>query len=103
MAYFMDVHTDMKGLTQAQLKAAHDQDLANEKGTGVHFIRAWGDPKSGHVFCLSEGPNLAAVKARSTRRAATRPPRSTRCRSPSSRRGRGGVTVPRGAARQSAL
>jgi hypothetical protein len=62
MAYFMDVHTHMKGLTKDQLRAAHDQDLANEKGTGVHFIRAWGDPKSGHVFCLSEGPSLDAVK-----------------------------------------
>lgn len=62
MAYFMDVHKNMKGLTKDQLREAHDQDIANEKGTGVHFLKAWGDPKSGHVFCLSEGPDVAAVK-----------------------------------------
>lgn len=30
--------------------------------TGVHFIKAWADPKSGKVFCLSEGPSKEAVR-----------------------------------------
>jgi hypothetical protein len=61
MARFMDVHTDMRGLTREQLEEAHRKDLANEKVEGVHFIKAWADPKSGKVFCLSEGPSRDAV------------------------------------------
>lgn len=60
---FMDVHTDMKGINAEQLKAAHQKDLELEKGTNVHFLQAWADPKSGHVFCLSEGPSAEAVQA----------------------------------------
>jgi hypothetical protein len=59
---FMDVHTEMKGVTQDQLMEAHRKDLANEGREGVHFIKAWADPKSGRVFCLSEGPSAEAVQ-----------------------------------------
>jgi hypothetical protein len=38
-----------------------DERLALEKAEGVHFERAWLDPKSGKVFCLSTGPNEEAV------------------------------------------
>jgi hypothetical protein len=62
MARFMDVHTDMSGITAEQLKEAHQKDLDVEKDENVHFIHAWADPKSGKVFCLSEGPNMEAVK-----------------------------------------
>ena len=62
MAHFMDIHKNMKGLTKDQLLEAHNQDLANEQGTGVHFQKAWGDPTSGWVFCLSEGPNREAIQ-----------------------------------------
>jgi len=61
MPRFMDVHTEMKGVTQAQLAEAHRKDLKLEKAEGVHFIKAWADPKTGRVFCLSEGPNKEAV------------------------------------------
>jgi hypothetical protein len=61
MARFMDVHSDMRGVTREQLEAAHRKDLANETGSGVHFIKAWADPSSGKVFCLSEGPTREAV------------------------------------------
>jgi hypothetical protein len=63
MALFMDVHSDMKGVTQDQLREAHRKDLEVEKGKGVHFIKAWADPKTGKVFCLAEGPNKEAVMA----------------------------------------
>jgi hypothetical protein len=59
---FMDVHTDMKGITQEQLAEAHAKDLEAEKGTGVHFEHAWADPATGRVFCLSEGPDIETVK-----------------------------------------
>ena len=59
---FMDVHTDMKGLTAEQLTAAHQKDLENQKDTEVRFTHAWADPVSGRVFCLSEGPSAEAVQ-----------------------------------------
>jgi hypothetical protein len=61
MAMFMDVHSGMKGITAEQLQKEHAKDQANEKAEGVKFIKAWADPASGKVFCLSEGPNKDAV------------------------------------------
>lgn len=61
MPKFMDVHSGFVGVTQKQLEEAHARDLANEKPEGVHFERAWLDPASGKVFCLSTGPNKEAV------------------------------------------
>ncbi|MEU0966388.1 SCO4226 family nickel-binding protein [Streptomyces sp. NPDC005917] len=62
MPQFMDVHHGMKGLSAEQLKEAHEADLAIEKDEGVHFERAWADPVSGEVYCLSEAPSAEAVK-----------------------------------------
>ncbi|NXY94186.1 SCO4226 family nickel-binding protein [Streptomyces sp. BR123] len=62
MAKYMDVHHDMKGITREQLLAAHNADLAIEKDEGVHFERAWADPQSGTVYCLSEAPSADAVQ-----------------------------------------
>lgn len=61
MATFMDVHGGFVGVTAAQLKEAHERDLAIEGDEGVHFERAWLDPDSGKVFCLSTGPTKEAV------------------------------------------
>ena len=61
MAKFMDVHNGFVGVTAEQLKEAHERDLAIEKEEGVHFERAWLDPASGKVFCLSTGPSKEAV------------------------------------------
>lgn len=63
MARFMDVHSEMKNITQAQLEQAHNEDLKYEKEEqGVHFLQAWADPTTGRVFCLSEGPDRAAIE-----------------------------------------
>ncbi|MFJ3923211.1 SCO4226 family nickel-binding protein [Streptomyces sp. NPDC090022] len=62
MALYMDVHTDMKGVTADQLEAAHRADLAIEAQEGVHFKNAWADPESGVVYCLSEAPSADAVQ-----------------------------------------
>ncbi|MGW0393702.1 SCO4226 family nickel-binding protein [Streptomyces sp. NPDC003042] len=62
MATFMDVHTGMKGITEEALTAAHRADLAIEADEGVHFVKAWADPDSGTVYCLSEGPSADAVQ-----------------------------------------
>ncbi len=61
MATFMDVHDGFVGVTREQLEAAHAADLAIEGDEGVHFERAWLDPESGKVFCLSTGPSKEAV------------------------------------------
>ena len=58
---FMDIHDGFFGVTEAELQAAHDADLAIEAEEGVHFERAWLDPESGKVFCLSTGPSKEAV------------------------------------------
>ncbi|HEX7995011.1 MAG TPA: SCO4226 family nickel-binding protein [Streptosporangiaceae bacterium] len=61
MAKFMDVHSGFVGVTEDQLREAHQCDLAIEGAEGVHFERAWLDPASGKVFCLSSGPSRDAV------------------------------------------
>ncbi|MEU3254474.1 SCO4226 family nickel-binding protein [Streptomyces sp. NPDC006997] len=62
MPQFMDVHHGMKGITAEQLREAHKQDLAVEREEGVHFERAWADPESGTVYCLSAAPSADAVR-----------------------------------------
>lgn len=62
MATFMDVHVNMVGVTDQALLEAHQADLAIQGEEGVDFQRAWADPVTGHVFCLSEAPDAAAVQ-----------------------------------------
>ena len=57
----MDVHSGFVGVTEAQLRDAHDRDLAIEGDEGVHFERAWLDPELGKVFCLSTAPSKESV------------------------------------------
>jgi hypothetical protein len=61
MAKFMDVHSGFFGVTEDQLREAHERDLAVEGTEGVHFERTWLDPEAGKVFCLSSGPSKEAV------------------------------------------
>lgn len=77
MTRFMDVHHGMEGITADQLREAHQADLAIEKDENVHFERAWADPESGTVYCLSEAPRPRRSNA-STSARATRRTRSTR-------------------------
>jgi hypothetical protein len=58
----MDVHTSMAGVTSEALMAAHQADLDIQDDEGVNFKHAWADPKTGHVFCLSEAPSAEAVQ-----------------------------------------
>ena len=62
MPQFMDVHVGMVGVTEEALSAAHQADLDVQGQEGVTFHQAWADPKTGHVFCLSEGPSADAVQ-----------------------------------------
>ena len=62
MPTFMDVHRGFVGVTAEQLQAAHEADQKIEAEEGVHFERAWLDPTSGAVFCLSTAPSAEAVQ-----------------------------------------
>jgi hypothetical protein len=62
MAKFMDIHRGMNDISPEALAEAHDADLALQDGEGVEFTHAWADPETGTVFCLSTGPNVAAVQ-----------------------------------------
>lgn len=62
MPKFMDLHDGFVGVTEDQLMEAHKRDLDVEADEGVHFEKAWLDPESGKVFCLSTGPDKEAVK-----------------------------------------
>jgi len=62
MPMFMDVHTGMAGVTDEALAAAHQADLDIQGEEGVDFQKAWADPVTGHVFCLSEAPDADAVR-----------------------------------------
>jgi hypothetical protein len=58
---FMDIHSGMTGIDQEAMAAAHKADTDIEASEQVRFLHAWADPKSGKVFCLSEGPSKEAV------------------------------------------
>ena len=62
MPEYMDVHRGMTGITPEQLNEAHQADLAIQDDERVNFKKAWADPTSGVVFCLSEAPSADAVK-----------------------------------------
>jgi hypothetical protein len=62
MPEFMDVHTQMAGVTAEALLDAHNADLAIQGEEDVNFKHAWADPESGMVFCLSEAPDADAVQ-----------------------------------------
>jgi len=59
---YIDVHRNMTGITAEQLRQAHAADLAIQGEEGVDFQRAWADPDSGVVYCLSNGPSADAVR-----------------------------------------
>lgn len=59
---FMDIHHNMTGISEEELRRAHHEDAQLEGEEGVHFVHAWADPTTGKVFCLSEGPSKEAVQ-----------------------------------------
>ncbi len=84
MPEFMDVHTNMPGVTKEALAEAHQADVDIQSEEGVTFKHAWADPNTGHVFCLSEGPARRRSSA-STSAPAIPLTRSTKSRSRPSR------------------
>lgn len=62
MTQFMDIHHNMVGITADGLMEAHNADLAIQGDEHVDFQKAWADPESGNVYCLSEAPSAEAVQ-----------------------------------------
>jgi hypothetical protein len=58
---FIDVHSGFVGITDEQLRSAHEADLEIEADEGVHFERVWLDSETGKAFCLSTAPSREAV------------------------------------------
>jgi hypothetical protein len=54
-------HSGFVGVTEAELKAAHEADLAIQRDEDASFEKAWLDPVSGKVFCLVSAPSKEAV------------------------------------------
>ncbi|MHB1261711.1 MAG: DUF4242 domain-containing protein [Thermoplasmatota archaeon] len=63
MPLYMDVHSNVAGLTAAMVAEAHQRDLAHQGKHGVEFVKYWYDGKKGKIFCLSKAPNAEAAKA----------------------------------------
>jgi hypothetical protein len=61
MPRFMDVHSGFVGVTEDQLREAHERDLAAQGEENVSFEKAWLDPTSGKVFCLATAPSKEAM------------------------------------------
>lgn len=61
MPMFMDVHTVDGGVSESDVAAAHQQDLATQDQYGVRFKRYWVDSEAGKIFCLSEAPSAEAA------------------------------------------
>jgi hypothetical protein len=59
----MDIHRDVKNLTEDALEGAHQKDLEVQGKHGVNFIDYWYNEKEGSVFCLCEAPNKDAAAA----------------------------------------
>jgi Protein of unknown function (DUF4242)/Adenylate and Guanylate cyclase catalytic domain len=62
MPLYMDRH-DIRGVTAADLAAAHLRDLEVQDRFGVRFITYWFEEEAGSGFCLIEGPDREAVEA----------------------------------------
>jgi hypothetical protein len=57
MPTFMDIHENLGGVTEEDIKAAHRRDLeVQERYDGVQFLTFWFNSPEGAAFCLVEAP-----------------------------------------------
>ncbi|MEE9252204.1 MAG: DUF4242 domain-containing protein [Thermodesulfobacteriota bacterium] len=59
----MDVHKNMEGLTDEDLKEAHKMNLEVQAKHGVKHQKYWYNKESGTIFCLCEAPSKEAAEA----------------------------------------
>lgn len=63
MPLFMDIHSNVEGMTKQGLEEAHKKDLEVQAKHGVKFIDYWYSEKEGKIFCLCNAPNKQAAEA----------------------------------------
>jgi class 3 adenylate cyclase len=61
MPLYLDVH-EVPGATAADLRKAHEADVAVQGKYGVDYRKYWLNEKCGKVFCLVEAPNAEAAE-----------------------------------------
>ena len=61
MPLFMDVHNVAGGVSEADVAAAHQADLATQDAHGVKYLRYWVDEGAGKIFCLVEAPDAESA------------------------------------------
>lgn len=63
MPLYMDIHKNLKGLTQSVAEGAHGKDLRVQEKYGVDYLKYWYSENDGTAFCLCEAPNKEAAEA----------------------------------------
>ncbi|MDH3306090.1 MAG: DUF4242 domain-containing protein [Acidimicrobiia bacterium] len=63
MPIFMDIHENLGEVTEQDIKAAHQQDLAIQDEYGVQFLTFWFNSPDGQAFCLVDAPTKEAAIA----------------------------------------
>ena len=63
MPRYMDIHTDISGLTAEAVAGAHQRDLEVQAKYGADYLKYWYDEGSGKVFCLVDAPSKEAAAA----------------------------------------
>ena len=63
MPIFMDVHENLGEVTEQDIKAAHQSDLAIQDEYGVQFLTFWFNSPDGQAFCLVDAPTKEAAIA----------------------------------------
>jgi hypothetical protein len=63
MPLYMDIHRNVKGITQEALDEAHGKDMEVQSKHGVKFINYWYSEAEGAIFCLCDAPNKEAAAA----------------------------------------
>ena len=61
MPLYMDVHTQVDGVTMDAAAKAHQADLATQGSYDVNYLRYWVDQDKGQIFCLVEAPDVDAA------------------------------------------
>jgi hypothetical protein len=61
MPLFMDLHTIDGGVSESDVAAAHEADLAAQAAHGVSYLRYWVDEEAGKIFCLVDAPDAEAA------------------------------------------
>ena len=61
MPLFMDLHTIDGGVSEGDVAAAHEADLAAQAKYGVNYLRYWLDEEAGKIFCLVQAPDAEAA------------------------------------------